>query len=618
MSKIQKPNRREVDDAQDGDDAIIGSALRWSAIGLVVVAVLGGAVAFVLNRPEPAPASVEAEVVTPQVRTLPKLDPPTVRFRDVTEAAGIDFVHENGAYGDKLLPETMGGGCAFFDFDGDDDQDLLLVNSAQWPWDPNGRRTRATPALYRNDGQGAFENVTEAVGLDVSVFGMGAAVADYDNDGDPDVFLSAVGQDQLLRNDGGKFTNVTEAAGVQGGDTDWSTSCCWFDYDKDGWLDLFVCQYIRWTREIDIAQDFRLVGVGRAYGPPSAFDGAHNRLFRNRQDGTFEDVSASAGIEVSNSATGVAMAKSLGVSPIDLDQDGWMDLVVANDTVQNFLFHNQGDGTFLEIGALAGIAFDSEGQARGAMGTDAAYPHNDQTLAVAVGNFANEMTAFYCSHDVPLQFADTAIANGLGPPTRLALTFGLFFFDYDMDGRLDLLCANGHLEEEINKVQVSQHYAQPPQLFWNCGRETRTEFIAVSPQRLGSDFHQAMVGRGAAFADIDGDGDLDALITAVGAAPRLLRNEQQLGHHWLRFKLTAKSGNRDAIGAWVEVDVNGATMRRQVMPTRSYLSQCELPVTFGLGEAASVEAVRVVWPNGNVQVVEVGDQVDRLIEVTES
>jgi hypothetical protein len=415
------------------------------------------------------------------------------------------------------------------------------------------------------------------------------------------VFISAVGSNRLFRNVGGRFVDVTSAAGVSGDETAWSTSCGWLDYDDDGRLDLFVCNYVQWSKEIDISQDFRLVGVGRAYGPPNTFQGTYPYLYRNCGDGTFRDVSGESGVQVANPVTGVPAAKSLGVAPLDLDADGWMDLVVANDTVQNFVFRNQQDGTFLEIGALAGVAFDAAGNARGAMGIDAAYFRNDESLGVAIGNFANEMTALYVAQEEPLRFVDTAIATGLGPETRLELTFGLFFFDYDLDGRLDLLTSNGHLEGEINKVQSSQYYAQPPELFWNAGPNKAAEFVPVRAAHCGEDLLRPLVGRGCAFADIDADGDLDVLLTEVGGPPRLLRNDQELGHRWLRFRLVGRDANRDAIGAWVEVRSGGEMLRRQVMPTRGYLSQSELPVTIGLGTRQAVDRVRIRWPNGQTQ-----------------
>jgi hypothetical protein len=601
---------------EERDDAVIGYALRWSLVVIIVLALTGGGIAVWLIRPEPEISVTEANDELPDFRKRPQTEAPALPLIDITQAAGIDFQHENGATGDKLLPETMGAGCAFFDFDGDEDQDLLLVNSRRWPWDERPPSDSPTLVLYANDGAGHLQDVTAAAGLGISIYGTGVAVGDYDNDGDRDVFVTAVGPNRLFRNDGGTFADVTERAGVAGEENAWGTSCGFFDYNNDGLLDLFVANYIRWSREIDSSQNFQLVGVGRAYGPPTAFEGSFPYLYRNDGGGKFTDVSAAAGIQVTNPATGVPMAKSMGIVLIDLDRDSWMDVIVANDTVQNFLFHNQQDGTFREIGALAGVAFDAAGDARGAMGIDAAYYRNDDTMAIGVGNFANEMTAFYCASDSPLQFVDTAIANGLGPATRLELTFGLFFFDCDLDGRLDVLAANGHLEEEINRVQVSQFYEQPPQLFWNCGPQSRTEFVPLLPEQVGSDFHRRMVGRGAAFADVDGDHDVDILLTSAGGRPRLLRNDQQLGNHWLRFVLTGSQSNRDAIGAWVEVRAGDAVFRRQVMPTRSYLSQCELPVTIGLGQINEIDEARVIWPDGSIQLVEL-TEVDHVVQVVQ-
>jgi hypothetical protein len=580
------------------DDAIIGVAFRRSLCGLVVLIpiVVGGA--LLLNWETAEPTVQESVVELPEIRARPEADPPEARFTDMTRYAGLDFVHENGATGEKLLPETMGGGCALLDYDVDGDQDLLLVNSCRWPWDKADGESPRTMCLYRNDGDWKFTDVTAQAGLNVTFFGMGAAVGDYDNDGDPDVFFSCVGPNQLFRNDDGKFVRVTEEAGIAGGESTWSSSCGWFDYNNDGLLDLIVGNYVRWSKSIDQAQDFRLVGVGRAYGPPMSFEGEFPYLYRNEGNGRFSDVSSRAGVRVVNPITGVPAAKTLGIALADLDADGWIDIVMANDTVQNFLLHNQRDGTFAEIGALSGVAFDNAGNARGAMGIDTAFFRNDDTMAVAIGNFANEMTALYVAQDEPMSFVDAAIATGLGPKTRLQLTFGLFFFDYDLDGRLDLLAANGHLEEEINKVQVSQHYAQSPQLFWNGGIGKASEFVPVPAEKCGSDLLDPMVGRGAAFGDLDQDGDLDVLLTAVGDRPRLLRNDQQLGHHWLRFQLADEVANRDAIGAWVEVQANGQRQRRQIMPTRSYLSQCELPATFGLGVEPHVDKILVRWPDG--------------------
>jgi len=598
------------------DDAIIGQAFRASLLVLAGAFSAGAVVYYAVTGDKAPPAEVATPLAPAEVRRVPPQTMPHVPFTDVTHEAGIDFVHVNGATGEKMLPETMGGGAAWLDYDADGDQDLLLVNSSAWPGrQPDTSKTggkRPTLALYRNDGRGNFDNVTEAAGLAVSLYGMGAAVGDIDRDGFVDLFVTAVGPNRMFRNRGnGTFEEVTETAGVAGREDAWSTSSAMFDFDNDGDLDLFVCNYVRWSRDLDLDQGFQLTGVGRAYGPPVSFAGSYPYLYRNDGAGHFTDVSAAAGVEVDNRVTGQPLAKSLGVLPIDVDRDGWIDLIVANDTVQNFLFHNLGAngdngarGQFEEIGSIAGIAFDAAGQARGAMGIDAAYYRNDESLGIAIGNFANEMTALYVAMPGASQFSDDAIATGLGPPTRRALSFGLMFLDVDLDSRLDVLTANGHLEEEITKVQASQHYRQPAQLFWNCGPGAKSEFVQMSAEQCGTPLFQPIVGRGAAYADIDGDGDLDVLLTQIAGRPLLLRNDQQLGHHFLRIRLIGTTSNWDAIGAWIVVRLGDQTLRRQVMPTRSYLSQVELPVTIGLGERDRVDTVTILWPGGGAQSVD--------------
>ena len=585
----------------EADDAIVGQAFKWSLVGILAIAAVVSGIVWVSKRPAKTVQEVKTEVSLPQVRVKSAELLPHLPFTDITESAGITFVQENGATGKKLLPETMGGGVAFFDYDSDGDQDILLVNSSFWP---NAQSAdQSTSTLYANDGQGKYQDVSEEVGLDVVCYGMGVAVGDYENDGDPDVFISAVGSNILLRNDQGKFVDVSKEAGVQGDDDRWSTSCGWFDYDNDGDLDLIVGNYIQWSPEIDLAQDFRLTGIGRAYGPPFSFQGSFPYLYRNDGGGNFTDVSESSGLQETNIATGVPLAKTLGVAPIDVNHDGWIDLAIANDTVRNQLFVNQQDGTFRDEGIKSGIAFDASGKARGAMGIDVGCFRNDDCLGIAIGNFANEMSALYVSAGNAVAFTDDAIPSGLGPQTRGDLCFGLFFFDVDLDGRLDLFAANGHLEDDIHLVQKSQHYQQPPRLFWNAGFSGISEFVAV-PASNTLALAEPLVGRGAAYADIDADGDLDVLVTQISNRPALLRNDQKTGHHFLRFKLIGTSSNRDGIGAWIEVRRGERLIKRQAMPTRSYLSQVELPVTIGLGEEVSFDQVKVYWPDGSEQIIE--------------
>jgi len=587
-------------------DEVVGQAIRWSLVLLSVLLALGGVVWFFLrpqpgSKPGPAPETPLAET-----RQAPSVTIPRIPFTEITTAAGIDFVHTNGAEGQKLLPETMGGGGAFFDFDNDGDQDLLCVNSNVWPWATKKPAVPPTAALYANDGTGRFTNVTAGSGLDVPLYGNGVACGDVDGDGDTDVFISCLGPNQLFRNDGGgRFTCMTSAAGVAGESTGWSTSCGFFDADVDGDLDLFVCNYIQWDRETDIGMNFTLDGQLRAYGRPTDFRGAYPWLYLNDGKGVFTDVSAKSGVQVRDSNTGAAVSKSLGVIFPEINGDGRPDILVANDTVQNLLFLSQPDGTYRENAVGAGVAFDNAGAARGAMGVDFAHFRNSPAIGIAIANFATEMTALYVSEstadDWPV-FRDEAVSNGIGPVTRTDLKFGVLFLDADLDGRLDLFENNGHLEEDIRIVQATQQYEQPPHLLWNCGADQETEFAMLTAEQTGDDFQKRMVGRGASMADIDGDGDLDLVLFSSGGRPRLLRNDQQLGNHWLRLQLQGVTCNREAIGAQVEVQLpGGQVLSRTVMPTRSYQSQVELPVTFGLGDCDRPERITVIWPGGQRQ-----------------
>ena len=582
------------DAASTGGQAASGTRRPWGA--LLAVA-LGLALAGALpGCKKDTDAAILPANVAPVRPAESKVTLPAVKFVDVTEAAGIKFVHTNAATGEKLLPETMGSGVAVLDYDGDGDPDLFFVNSAPWPGQEKAGTPAPTQALYRNDGKGHFTDVTAEAGLALTFFGMGAAVGDYDNDGDPDLYVTGLGAGHLFRNDGkGHFQDVTaeaHAAGAGG----WQTSAAWIDIENDGDLDLFVCQYVDWSPEIDRNQHTYLTGKDLGYDAPSAFKGSFCTLLRN-DGGTFADVSESAGIKVRTPDLKEPMAKSLGVAPCDVDGDGLVDVSVANDTVQNFFFHNLGGGKFEEISIIQGLAFDRDGQTRGAMGIAWGDVRNDGSLALAVANFANEMMAFYvCDDPRAMQFSDQANLNGLGAPTQPPMKFGLFFFDYDLDGRMDLLSTNGHLESDIRRVQASQTYPQSAQLFWNTGKPGRSLFIPVGPAAAGPDLFRPIVGRGSAYADIDGDGDLDVVLTANGGPARLLRNDGGGVNHSIRLKLKGTTSNRDGIGARVVVKANGQEQHRQLFPAMGYLSSVELPLTFGLGSASKADSIFIVWP----------------------
>jgi enediyne biosynthesis protein E4 len=523
----------------------------------------------------PAPSPTPAE--------LPRPSGP-VEFTDVTAEAGIRFRHNSGAFGKKYLPETLGAGAAFLDYDSDGWVDIFLVNSTSWPEQKGGQ----TPcALYRNNGDGTFRDVTREAGLGAPIYGIGAAVGDYDNDDLPDIYVTAVGPDRLYRNlGGGKFQDVTRQAGV--GDPGFGTSAAFFDYDRDGRLDLFVANYVVWSAETDV--HCTLDGTNKSYCTPQKYTGQAPTLYRNRGNGTFENATERAGL---NDATN----KALGVALLDYNDDGHVDLFVANDTEPNRLYRNNGDGTFTDEALTAGVAFGETGAARAGMGVDAADYDGSGRQSLIIGNFTSERMALYRNEGNGL-FTDEAQASGIGKMSEQSLTFATFFFDYDLDGLLDIFAVNGHVSDDIQKVQPRVRYAQPPHLFRNLGRRKFEEVTARAGRSLG----RALVGRGAAYADYDNDGDLDVLVTANNGPARLYRNDNANQNDVLRLRLVGAKSNRDAVGA--KVTARGANNFRTSNTVRtgsSYASQSELVVTLGLGKPDGTDrlfAVDIVWPSG--------------------
>jgi len=507
---------------------------------------------------------------------------PGFRFVDVTARAGINFRHNSGAYGGKLLPETLGAGCAFLDYDRDGWQDILLINGADWP---GHRRQRSTLKLYRNNRNGTFSDVTRAAGLDIEMYGMGVAVADYNNDGFPDILITCVGQNCLFKNTGkGTFLDVTSTSGL-GGRHAFSTSAVWFDFDRDGLLDLFVCNYVKWSAEHDVFCS--LDGKHKSYCTPEAYRGETCWLFHNRGDGSFEEVTATSGIFDSSS-------KSLGVAMLDFDQDGWPDLLVANDTQPNKLYRNQRNGTFKDAALETGIAFSTEGKARAGMGVDVADFDNSAAPGVAITNFDNEMIGLYRASKAG--FADVATPSGVGLPSKSTLGFGCVFLDADLDGSLDLAVVNGHIDDTVRNVR-NVGYAQPPQLFLNNGKGIFHDVAA----EIGSGFNQPKVGRGLAYGDFDLDGDLDLIMTCNNGPAYLYRNDQMTGNRSIRIRLVGTKSNRDAIGANVRVFHGNSAQSRMLKSGSSYLSQSELPLTFGLGQRDRVDQLVIDWPSGRTE-----------------
>lgn len=583
---------------------------RWGALLLAAAAAGVGVAMLALWRYEPRARALASR---PSATPLP---PAHLQFVDVTMHAGIRFRYNNGAFGLKLFPENMGGGAAFFDYDNDGDQDLFLAQGRDWtaseiaayrdgsagkqirqhgfkmPDPPPPRRT--TGILYRNDG-GVFSDVTRQVGLNVEMYGLGAAPADYDNDGLVDLYLTGYGRNYLFRNRGAKFEDVSARAGVRGRGL--STAAAWFDYNRDGHLDLFVGHYSRWTPATDVWHS--LDGRAKSYSAPDYYVSDSPQLYRNRGDGTFEDASRRAGIEATlprkpGDKPRALLGKTLGVALCDTNRDGWLDLIVANDGTPNWLFVNNKNGGFEERGVVAGIAYGQSSSPRSGMGVDASDVDGTGRDSVIIGYYSGQMLGLYRDRG-DMTYSDVASQTGVGSPSHPFLTFGALFADVDNDSWADILTANGHVLDDIELDRPDLLYRQRPQLFLNRDRGRKFDEIGL---RVGRDFQKRVVGRGLAVADFDLDGDVDVLLCDNLGSPLLLRNDPRHANRSLRLILRGTRGNRDSIGAQVVARVGGHHIHRMVRSGSSYLSQSELPLTLGLGRASRIDTLTIYWPSG--------------------
>src|SRR5579862_8553300 len=511
--------------------------------------------------------------------------PDKVQFVDITRQAGIHWHHYSGARGKMYMPEIETPGCAFIDYDNDGKPDILLLNDADWPEVTTGR-VHSTLALYHNDGNGHFTDVTAKSGLGIEMEAIGVAVGDYDNDGYDDLYITCVNEpSHLFHNDhNGHFTDVTKSAGVDN-KSQYGTSAAWLDYDRDGKLDLVVGNYCQWSPASD--KFCSVYQSKKSYCTPSVYNGESVRLYHNNGGGKFSDVTAKAGL------TNVP-GKTWGVLAMDMDGDGWPDIVLSDDMEPNCYFHNEHNGTFKEIGIQAGIAVKDNGDAKAGMGIDAADIDNSGRPSILVSNFTGEEVSLFQNMGNS-QFQEASHPWKVADPSLLMMGWGVLFLDYDLDGRVDALVCDGHIYSNVSKFQPNVSYKQHLMLFHNDGGT----FSNVVNSH-GEGIARPMVARGSAYADIDGDGDLDLLVMENNGTPRLLRNDGGNTNHWLRVHTVGVKSNRDGIGAKVECEAGGVKQTRWVTNTHGFTSCSELTVTFGLGQVNKVDKLTVTWPSGQV------------------
>ncbi len=506
-----------------------------------------------------------------------------IEFSDVTTDAGLgNFIHDNGSFGKMWFPEQMGSGGGFIDYNNDGWLDILLIGGGAWK--NYTKRNIKTLWLYKNNADGTFVNVTDESGLgNISTYGLGVAAADYDNDGDQDIFITTLDRNILLNNNEGYFVNVSKKAGL-GNRIEWSSSAIFFDADNDGWLDLYVGNYAIWSPLSDLWCS--LDSKTKVYCPPEMYTGLPSKFYHNNGDGTFSDYTTKAGFLP-------APGKSLGVVLMDYNNDGWLDLAVANDGERDLLYKNNEGGIFDEIGTELGMAYGENGEARAGMGIDAGVVDSSGNTTIFIGNFSNEMVGVY-NYSGKGWFNDRSALSKIGRASFLSLTFGLMLFDVDMDSDLDLFIGNGHVYPERTKNQDGISYKQASQLFLNNGNGV----FAIANEKVSGVLNNKMVVRGVALGDYDKDGDIDLLLTENNGPAHLWRNDTEI-KNYLRVNLVGVDSNKDAIGSKVLLYVGGYKMERLIRTGSSYLSQSELTATFGLGEHQKIDSLLVYWPSGN-------------------